>query len=114
MGNDVVKMVQNVYRSGIFPRDINRSFIVLIPKIHEASTIKHFRPISLCNTIYKIISKIITDRIKPLLENLISPNKSVFIPERWIAGNIIVANKVVHSMNRKKGFKGLLGIKVDI
>lgn len=71
VGKDVVNMVQNVFRLGLLPRDINKSFVILIPKGNGVSKFKHLWPISLCNTTYKIISKILIDRIKPLLEKLV-------------------------------------------
>jgi hypothetical protein len=64
---------------GIWMRDINSTFIALIPKIKNPTSVTEFRPISLCNVIYKIISKILANRLKRILPQIISPNQSAFI-----------------------------------
>lgn len=106
IGNDVIHLVQNVFWSGWLSKDINRSFIVLIPKVIGESEFKQLRSISLCNTTCKIISKLLANRIKPLLSKIISSNQSAFVPDRWIRENVISANEIMHSMKRKKGIKG--------
>jgi hypothetical protein len=87
VGQSVIKAVQNFFISSKMLREVNNSYIVLIPKIQNPSTFNHFRPISLCNTIYKIISKLIVDRLRSVLPSLISPAQSAFIPSRWIVEN---------------------------
>ena len=72
------------------PREVNCSLIVLIPKISNPSTVNHFRPISLCNVIYKIISKLLTAKLRPHLDKIISSAQSAFIPNRWIAENQVI------------------------
>lgn len=110
----MVRLVQNVFRSSIILQSVNETFIVLILKVTHVMFFKHLRPISLCNTTYKIISKIIAMRIKPLLDRIVSPTQSAFVPERWIGENTILINKIVHSMRRKKGDKRLVGIKINM
>ncbi len=73
VGQSVIKAVQNFFVSGKMLKEVNNSFIILIPKIQNPSTINHFRPISLCNTIYKIISKLIVEKLRCVIPNLISP-----------------------------------------
>lgn len=107
-------MIQNFFPSGHIPKDINRSYVVLIPKVQGVSEFKHLRPISLCNTLYKIISKILADRLKLLLKKIISPNQLAFVPDRWIGENVLLANESFHSMKIKKGVRGIVGIKVDM
>lgn len=95
-------------------REMNHTFIVLIPKSEKASTVNQFRPISLCNVIYKAISKILANRLKEVLPKIISPWQAGFVPGRTIQENSIVAQELVHSMKHKKGKKGLVAIKVDM
>ena len=90
VGNDVIKAVTSFFTMGSMPREVNASLIVLIPKISNPTSVNHFRPISLCNVVYKIISKLLVDKIRPLLDKMISPAQSAFIPNRWIAENQII------------------------
>ena len=74
-----------------------------------------FKPISLCNLIYKIISKVLTNRLKLILPQLISPTQSAFVPGRLITNNMLVAYETLHAMHiRKKGKKGALALKLDV
>lgn len=87
----------------------NQNFISLIPKTDNLTKVDQFRPISLCNICYKIISKIIASRVKHILERIISPTQAIFVPIKSISDNSIIYQEVVHYMNRKKcklGFHG--------
>src|SRR4051812_5169543 len=66
--DDVIAVVQNFFAYGVMPEGINDTIIVLIPKGKDQSTMKDFRPISLCNVIYKVISKCLVNRMRPLLD----------------------------------------------
>jgi hypothetical protein len=69
----ILKAVGNFFRNDHLLKEQNHTFIALIPKKLGASSVHHYRPISLCNIIYKIISKLLANRLKPLLNNIISP-----------------------------------------
>ena len=86
----------------------------MIPKIDKPEFISQFRPIALCNVIYKIITKVIVSIIKPLLNGIISPYQSSFIPSRTIHHNIIVTQEMVHSMSKSRGNKMFMSIKIDL
>ncbi|KAL5773508.1 hypothetical protein ACOSP7_013099 [Xanthoceras sorbifolium] len=72
------------------------------------------RPISLCNTIYKVVSKVIIQRLRPLLPLLVSPNQVAFIPGRHIQDNVVIAQEVLHKLKIMRGKKGYLAWKIDL
>lgn len=82
VGNDVVKAIASFFILGSMPKEVNCSLIVLIPKISNPTTVNHFKPISLCNVVYKIISKLLVEKLRPLLDKIISPTQLTFIPNR--------------------------------
>ena len=94
---------------------INHTNIVLIPKVKDLEKMFDFRQISLCNVIYKIISKVLANRLKPVLPRIISPTQSAFVLGRLITNNVLVAYDMLHTMHaRKKGKKGSMALKLDI
>jgi hypothetical protein len=78
------------------------------------STVHHFQPISLCNIIYKIISKILANRLKALLYHFISPYQSAFVHFRTIQDNSIMAHELLHTLKSKRGRGGLMAVKIDM
>lgn len=91
--------------------DMNNTVIVLNPK-EVCETMADYRPISLCNSIYKIISKALENILKKLLNKLISKEKNGFTPSSDIANNIILASKTIHSI--KFGCIKGMAIKLDV
>lgn len=102
----MVRTVQDFFVTGVMLPKLNSTNITLIPKIDNPSKVSHFRLISLCNVIYKLISKILADRLKVVLPKLISPFQLAFVPGRAIQDNYIVAAKIFHGMNHKQGRGG--------
>jgi len=80
--------------------------VVLIAKVLKPEKITQFRPISLCNVVFKIITKTMVGRLKGVISKLVGPAQSSFIPGRLSTDNIVVVQEAVHSMQRKKGRKG--------
>lgn len=91
IGKDTVESVQNNYRTGHMPYQINNTFLALIQKINNPATPRDYRPISLCNVIYKIIAKSLANRLKQCLPSTILPNQSACLKGRHIATNVILA-----------------------
>ena len=115
MGDNVVTTVLDYLNSGSMIPGINHTNIVLIPKVKTPEKMSDFRPISLCNVIYKIISKVLANRLKQILSDIISPTQSAFVPGRLITDNVLVAYETLHTMHsQKKGKKGSLALKLDI
>lgn len=108
VGKAITQAVTSFFVEGSMPKEINSSLIVLIPKSQSPSTINNFRPINVCNVLYKIISKL------PLLHKLISPTQSAFIPERWIAKNQVIVQEMLHNFMNRKMKSGLMAIKLDL
>ena len=88
MGDTVVHAVLDYLNCGHIVPEINITHIVLIPKIKSPQKISDFRPNSLCNVIYKIISKVLANRLKLILPDIISPTQSAFVPGRLITDNV--------------------------
>lgn len=80
----------------------NATFIVLVPKEENPVTPDKFLPIALCNVIYKVISKVITNRLKPLLPMLISPKQLGYVEGRQILDGIILTHEIIHSLKNSK------------
>jgi hypothetical protein len=96
--DEVVWAVQDFFDSGIMPDEVNDTTIVLIPKKNDPQDLKDFRPISLCNVIFKVVSKCLVNRMRPLLQDLISPMQSAFVPGRLITDNALMAFECIHSI----------------
>ncbi|GKE44629.1 reverse transcriptase [Tanacetum coccineum] len=95
--------------------ELNKTLVVLIPKTPAPETLTNFWPIGLCNFIYKIISKVLSNRLKPLMRKIISPQQSAFIPGRQIQGSIVAANEAFHYIrNKKRGNQNVMALKVDL
>lgn len=111
---DLLNFSQQCFASKSFPDDINSTTIFLISKNEHSDSIRKFRPISLCNTSYKIISKIIVNKVRPRLDFIISPNQNSFLPGRGCDTNYIAASEILHSMKSKKGKLGWFALKIDL
>ena len=115
VGDIVVNAMLDYLNCGHMVPEINYTHIALIPKIKSLQKISYFRPISLCNVIYKIISKVLANRLKQILPDIISPTHSAFVLGCLITDNVLVAYETLHTMHgRKKGNKGSLALKLDI
>jgi hypothetical protein len=97
-GAEVTTAVLRILRGDDSPADINKTFVVLIPKGASPEELGQFRPISLCNMIYKIVSKVLANRLKLILPEIISEEQSAFVPRRLIKDNIITAYECLHFM----------------
>lgn len=107
--------VQSFFRSGHLNPELNRTHITLVPKVQNPERLDHFRPTSLCNFAYKIISKVLANRLKPWLPELIAGEQSTFVGGRQIQDNIPIVQEVLHQLRirqRRRKFQAVL--KLDM
>jgi hypothetical protein len=114
VGGTMWNFVDKVWKNPSVISEVNHTDICLIPKVTQPDHVKQFRPISLCNTNYKIVSKVVVERLKECITDLVSPFQTGFVPGRNIHENIVVAKEMMHSMHRMKGKRGFFAIKVDL
>ena len=115
VGPAITAEVQSFFVSGKMPDNWNHINLCLIPKIMSPQTMKGFRPISLCNVTYKIISKVLSVRLKSILSNVISENQAAFTPDRFITDNVLIAHEVLHYLRvRKRCANSYMAVKTDI
>lgn len=115
LGNSVTACVLNMLNNRVIPSGLNNTFIVLIPKVKRPQRMTEFRPISLCNVIYKIAAKAIANRMKLVLNTLISSCQSAFVPNRLITDNVLVAFEINHFIDTKARSKtDFMTLKLDV
>ena len=93
---------------------LEKDLIALIPKQLGLESINHYRPISLCNTAYKIVTKILVHHLKHLMPTLVSPSQITFISGRRGTDNVIIAQELVYTIERKKGKASFMILKVNL
>ena len=115
IGDDVSKAVLDCLNSCHIPQEFNFTYVTLIPKVKNPEKISEFRPISLCNVIYKLISKVLANRLKPLLPSIVSENQSAFQAGKMITDNILMAFETLpYIKNDQTGNTGSMALKLDI
>jgi hypothetical protein len=102
LGEELIDEVLSAINLEIVPDDWNNTTVILIPKVENPEMVTHYRPISLCNIIYKVISKVLAERLKTILPEIISPNQSAFFPGRLITDNVLVAFESYHTIKKRK------------
>lgn len=102
------------FSNGHLFKELNQTNIVLISKVPHPEKLSQFRPISLSNFSLKIITKILANRLEPILKTVISPQQSAFVPGRLIQDNILVSHEAFHHLKLKKqGGLYEMAIKLD-
>ncbi|XP_010484806.1 PREDICTED: uncharacterized protein LOC104763089 [Camelina sativa] len=114
VGTSVTRFVLDFFETGVLPRELNDALVVLIAKVVKPENMAQFRPISLCNVLFKIITKMMVLRLKTVMPKLIGPAQASFIPVRLSTDNIVIVQEAVHSMRRKNGRKGWMLLKLDL
>ena len=115
VGPDVIRDVRSFFPTNILNPQQNETHIRLIPKVTGPRSVADYRPIALCNTHYKIIAKILTRRLKPLLPCLVSNTQSAFVAGRAISENVLITNETLHYLSTSEAKKyGSMAVKTDM
>ena len=115
MQHDVTSAILSWLNSGILPKPINHTLITLVLKLDNPELVSDFRPISLCNVLYKIYSKVLANRFKKFLPSLITEHQFAFAKDRLISDNIMVAFETLHHMKQhNSGRHGFMAIKLNM
>ncbi|KAL0291511.1 UNVERIFIED_CONTAM: hypothetical protein Scaly_2635100 [Sesamum calycinum] len=109
----MIKAILEFFTTGRLLKQVNTTILALIPKVRAPSTVSDFRPISCCNVLYKVITKIIVQRLRLVLDKLISPSQNAFVPGRSIGDNILLAQELFAGYNRQ-GLPMRCALKVDL
>ncbi|XP_074316286.1 uncharacterized protein LOC141652637 [Silene latifolia] len=111
--SDICKAVRDFFLSGQILKQLNNTNLVLLPKTENPVSVKEFRPIACCNTLYKVISKLLCNRLAVILPNLINQSQAAFIKGRSIMGNILISQDLVRLYTRKSVSPRCM-LKVDL
>ena len=114
VGRFVTSFLKQIFRTYKISEDLNAILLCLIPKTSKPETVHQLRPIGLCNTLYKAITKILVRHLKPHLDDLINPFQPSFIPNQKASDNIILTQEIIHSMTTSNSKKGTMAIKIDL
>lgn len=108
-------MIQRFFETGVLEEGINNMNICLIPKTLTARRMSEYKPISICNVAYKIVSKLLARRLKKVLPLVISETQAAFVEGRLISDNILVAHELLHALSsNNKCSTEFISIKTDI
>lgn len=113
LGKDFVIAIQSFFLHGFLPKGVNTTILAFIPKKNEAQEMRDYRPISCCNVMYKVISKIMANRLKKILPSSILPNQSAFIQDRLMMENQLLASELVKDYH-KASISRRCALKIDI
>lgn len=102
VGQDITKPIQFYFIFCFLPKDLNTTILALIPKKSDARQMKDYPPISCCNVIYKVISKILANLLKKILPSFIAPNQSAFIKDILLMEILLLATELVNDYHKKE------------
>lgn len=108
---DFMRYFLEFQRNGKYTKGVNSTFIALIPKVTSPQQLKDFRPISLVGCMYKVLAKVLANRLRGVLGSVISESQSAFVKGKQILDGILITNEAVDEARRMN--KEILMFKVD-
>ncbi|XP_033128722.1 uncharacterized protein LOC108872195 [Brassica rapa] len=115
VGTSLIREIQAFFRTGLLPTVTNVTYVRLIPKSTGAKLVSDYRPIALCNVAYKVITKILSLRLKPILQDIISETQSAFVPGRAISDNVLITHEILHSLKTSEAvIRCSMAVKTDM
>ncbi|KAF7835780.1 ribonuclease H [Senna tora] len=113
--NDLIACIKSFFDRGFILKELNQTMITLIPKNQSPEQFKDFRPISLCNVVVKIISKVLVIRMQSIMERIIAPNQNGFVKGRAISDSILLASELMTFIHKARRVKtNWCAFKLDI
>ncbi|KAL0383830.1 UNVERIFIED_CONTAM: Retrovirus-related Pol polyprotein from type-2 retrotransposable element R2DM [Sesamum latifolium] len=113
VGREVTRAIMDFFVTGRLLKQVNSTLISLIPKISNPTVVAEFRPMSCCNVLYKVITKILVQGMRGILDSLISPSQNAFVPGRSIGDNILLAQELFYGYHQQH-LPPRCALKVDL
>ncbi|XP_074270874.1 uncharacterized protein LOC141594783 [Silene latifolia] len=115
VGNLVTLALLRFLNSGVMLKECNNTHIILIPKVDKPELVFQYRPISLCNVIYRLAYKCLANRLKLVISSIVSDSKQAFIPSRLMSDGCLITHEIMHYLNKtKKGSVSYAALKLDM
>ncbi|KAI0519364.1 hypothetical protein KFK09_006808 [Dendrobium nobile] len=105
LGSYVCRAIRSFFIKGYLPKGVKATALAIVPKKKNASNISDYRPIALCNVLYKIIAKTLATRIKPFMNLIVKDNQAGFVNSRVSTDNILIANDILFHAGKRGGEK---------
>lgn len=113
VGKLVTEAVNEFFVNDALLKQLNNAIVALIPKGKHAPKVGDFRPISCCNVVYKVVTKILAERLSPLLDGLLDKAQGAFVPGRSMADSVFLVQELIRRYSRKRVSPRAI-IKIDL
>ncbi|KAK1308804.1 hypothetical protein QJS10_CPA09g00704 [Acorus calamus] len=111
---DVCRALKSFHTSVQLPISWGSTYIALIPKVQSPTTLKQYRPIGMCDTKYKLLAKLLVNRLKAVLPSLVGLEQGAFVPNRSMHAHLLLVQDIMHSLHIRRGRHALIAAKIDL